>query len=71
MRQKNTQLIIPNSNLKESKIETKYSNRKNGPLVIETPSLFCFGVTERKKSRNRPINRLFNSSLPLEKRRKS
>ena len=30
------------------KIQTKYSNNKPGPLVIETPFLFSFGVNERK-----------------------
>ena len=29
-------------------IQTKYSNNKPGPLVIETPFLFSFGVNERK-----------------------
>lgn len=65
---------VTNSTLKYKriKIETKYSNRKNGPLVIETPLLFCFGVTERKNQEtDQLINRLFNSSLSLEKRRKS
>ena len=62
MRQKDTQLIIPNSNLKESKIETKYSNWKNGPLVIETPLLFCFGVTERK---NQETDQLTGYSIPV------
>ena len=30
------------------KIQTKYSDNKAGPLVIETPFLFSFGVNERK-----------------------
>ena len=30
------------------KIENKYDNNKKGPLVIETPLLFSFGVTERR-----------------------
>ena len=30
------------------KINTVYSNNKPGPLVIETPFLFSFGVNERK-----------------------
>ena len=66
MKQKNTQLII--LKYKRIKIERKYPNGKNGPLVIETPLLFCFGVNERKKSGNRPTNRIFYSSLSLEKR---
>lgn len=51
-------------------IETKYSNISNakGPLIVETPLLFCFGVNERKKSGDRPTNRIFYSSLSLEKR---
>ena len=41
---------VNNSKLKYKriKIETSYSNGENGPLVIETPLLFSFGVTERK-----------------------
>ena len=38
---KNTKL-----NYERIKIETKYDNNKKGPLVIETPLLFSFGVTE-------------------------
>ena len=30
------------------KIQTKYSDNKTGPLVIETPFLFSFGVNDRK-----------------------
>ena len=30
------------------KIQTKYPDNKTGPLVIETPFLFSFGVNERK-----------------------
>ena len=30
------------------KIQTKYDDNKLGPLVIETPFLFSFGVNERK-----------------------
>ena len=29
------------------KIQTKYDNNKLGPLVIETPFLFSFGVNKR------------------------
>ena len=29
-------------------IEIKYQNNKSGPLIIETPFLFSFGVKERK-----------------------
>ena len=33
---------------KSIKILTKYPNNKTGPLVIETPFLFSFGVNERR-----------------------
>ena len=29
-------------------IEAKYSNRKKGALVLESPVLFSFGVSEKK-----------------------
>ena len=29
-------------------IEVKYPNNKKGPLVVETPFLFSFGVSEKK-----------------------
>ena len=29
-------------------IEVKYPNKKKGPLVVETPFLFSFGVNEKK-----------------------
>lgn len=35
------------------KIETQYKNNKKGPLIIETPFLFSFGVSEKKITRNR------------------
>ena len=40
---------VKNSKLKYQriKIETKLPNSKKGALVIETPILFSFGVTER------------------------
>ena len=61
---------VDNSKLKYKriKIETKYPNGKKGPLVVETPLIFCFGINERKKSGDRPINKIFYSSLSLEKR---
>ena len=34
-------------------IEVKYPNNKKGPLVVESPVLFSFGVSEKKKSRHR------------------
>ena len=41
---------IENSNLtyKRLKIETQYPNNKQGPLILESPFLFSFGVSERK-----------------------
>ena len=40
--------IVKNSNLSYTRIpiEIKYSKTKKGPLVVETPFLFSFGVTE-------------------------
>ena len=39
---------VKNSKMKYQriKIETKYPDNKQGPLVIETPFLFSFGVSE-------------------------
>ena len=34
---------------KRIKIETKLPNGKTTPFVLETPFLFSFGVSERKK----------------------
>ena len=41
---------VKDSNIKYKRIpiEVKYPNGKKGPLVIETPSLFSFGVNEKK-----------------------
>ena len=36
---------------KRIQIETVYPNGKRGPLVIESPFLFSFGVTERKNKK--------------------
>ena len=47
---------------KRIKIETKYQNGKKGPLVIETPLLFSFGVTERK---NQETDQLTGYSIPV------
>ena len=44
------------------KIQTKYSNNKPGPLVIETPFLFSFGVNERK-SQN--LGEIVGYTLPV------
>ena len=43
-------------------IEVKYPNNKKGPLVIETPVLFSFGVNEKK---NQETNKLVGYSLPV------
>ena len=43
-------------------IEVKYPNGKKGPLVIETPLLFSFGVSEKK---NQETNRLVGYSIPV------
>ena len=55
---------VNNSKLKYKriKIETSYSNGKKGPLVIETPLLFSFGVTERK---NQDTDQLTGYSIPV------
>ena len=43
-------------------IEVKYPNGKKGPLVIETPLLFSFGVNEKK---NQETNKLVCYSMPV------
>ena len=43
-------------------IEIKYSNGKKGPLVIETPFLFSFGVSEKK---NQETKTLVGYSIPV------
>ena len=44
------------------KIETTYPNDKQGPLVIESPLLFSFGVNER---RDKYTNKLVGYSIPV------
>ena len=44
------------------KIQTKYPDNKLGPLVIETPFLFSFGVNERKSLEN---DELVGYNLPV------
>lgn len=44
------------------KIETKYSNGKEGDLIIETPFLFSFGVNEKK---SQEIDKLIGNSIPV------
>ena len=41
-------------------IEVKHSNGKKGPLVIETPLLFSFGVSEKK---NQETNKIVGYSI--------
>lgn len=55
---------VNNSKLtyKRIKIETKYSNGKNGPLVVETPFLFRFSVNEIK---NQATDQLTGYSIPV------
>ena len=43
-------------------IEVKYPNGKKGPLIIETPLLFSFGVNEKK---NQETGKLVGYSLPV------
>ena len=43
-------------------IEVKYPNGKKGQLIIETPLLFSFGVTEKK---NQETNKLVGYSIPV------
>ena len=43
-------------------IEVKYPNNKKGPLVIETPVLFSFGVSEKK---NQETGKLVGYSIPV------
>ena len=43
-------------------IEVKYPNGKKGALVVETPVLFSFGVSEKK---NQETNKLVGYSIPV------
>ena len=45
------------------KIESRYGNNKKGPLVIETPFLFSFGVTERRSKDE--SNKLVVYTIPV------
>ena len=47
---------------KRIQIEVKYPNNKKGPLVVETPLLFSFGVNEKK---NQETNKLVGYSIPV------
>ncbi|CAH3192556.1 unnamed protein product, partial [Porites evermanni] len=43
-------------------IEVKYPNNKKGPLVVESPVLFSFGVSEKK---NQETGKLVGYSIPV------
>ena len=53
-----------NCNIKYKRIpiEISYGNNKKGPLVIETPTLFSFGVSEKK---NQETKKLVGYSVPV------
>ena len=55
---------VKNSKIKYKRIpiDVKYPNEKKGPLVIETPVLFSFGVNEKK---NQETNKLVGYSIPV------
>ena len=59
---KEFQLRNSNIKYKRIKIETKLPNGKTSPLVLETPFLFSFGVSERK---NQETNQLNGYSIPV------
>ena len=56
------QLRKSNIKYKRIKIETKLPNGKISPLVLETPFLFSFGVSERK---NQETGQLNGYSIPV------
>ena len=55
---------VKDSNIKYKRIpiEISYGNNKKGPLVIETPTLFSFGVSEKK---NQETKKLVGYSVPV------
>ena len=59
---KDFQLRNSNIKYKRIKIETKLPNGKTTPLVLETPFLFSFGVSERK---NQETDQLNGYSIPV------
>ena len=59
---KDFQLRNSNIKYKRIKIETKLPKGKTSPLVLETPFLFSFGVSERK---NQETNQLNGYSIPV------
>ena len=55
---------VPNSKIKYQriKIERKLPNGKTTPLVVETPILFSFGISERK---DQETNKVSGYSIPV------
>ena len=55
---------VKDSNIKYKRIpiEISYGNNKKGPLVIETPTLFSFGVNEKN---NQETKKLAGYSVPV------
>ena len=55
---------VKDSNIKYKRIpiEISYGNNKKGPLVIETPTLFSFGVNEKN---NQETKKLVGYSVPI------
>ena len=55
---------VPNSKIKYEriKIERKLKNGRTTPLVVETPFLFSFGISERKDQETNEIN---DYSIPV------
>ena len=55
---------VTNSKIKYKRIpiEVKYPNGKKGPLVLESPVLFSFGVSEKK---NQETGKLVGYSIPV------
>ena len=55
---------VPNSQIKYQriKIERKFLNGKLTPLVVETPFLFSFGISERK---DQETNKVSGYSIPV------
>ena len=55
---------VPNSKIKYEriKIEKKLPNRKFSPLVVETPFLFSFGISERK---DKETGKISGYSIPV------
>ena len=55
---------VKDSNIKYKRIpiEVRYSNSQKGPLVVETPFLFSFGVSENK---NQKTGKLVGYSIPV------